>query len=40
MTPMFTPPQIAATDPEIFLAAVGPRMTEVADRVPDGRSGW
>lgn len=36
MTPMFTPPRIAATDPEIFLAAVGPRMTEVAGRVADG----
>jgi len=36
MTPMFTPPRTPDVDPEIFLAAVGPRMTEVAGRVADG----
>ncbi|HEX3962935.1 MAG TPA: TIGR03617 family F420-dependent LLM class oxidoreductase [Trebonia sp.] len=35
MTPMFTPP-VPASQPHIFLAAVGPRMTEVAGRVADG----
>jgi probable F420-dependent oxidoreductase len=35
MTPMFTPP-VPASQPQIFLAAVGPRMTEVAGRVADG----
>ncbi len=36
MTPMFTPenPQYGA--PRVFLAAVGPRMTEVAGEVADG----
>jgi probable F420-dependent oxidoreductase len=35
MTPMFTPP-VPASEPQIFLAAVGPRMTDVAGRVADG----
>jgi probable F420-dependent oxidoreductase len=35
MTPMFTPP-VPASQPQIFLAAVGPRMTEVAGQAADG----
>jgi probable F420-dependent oxidoreductase len=35
MTPMFTPPTLFP-DPEVLLAAVGPRMTETAGAVGDG----
>jgi len=36
MTPMFTPRQIEHGPPRVMLAAVGPRMTEVAGEVADG----
>jgi probable F420-dependent oxidoreductase len=36
MTPMFTPPQRKGPAPRVFLAAVGPRMAEVAGEVADG----
>lgn len=36
MTPMFTPTDVGYGAPRIFLAAVGPRMTEVAGEVADG----
>jgi probable F420-dependent oxidoreductase len=36
MTPMFDPGPNAYGNPPIFLAAVGPRMTEVAGEVADG----
>jgi probable F420-dependent oxidoreductase len=36
MTPMFTPTELAWGAPRVFLAAVGPRMTEVAGEVADG----
>ena len=36
MTPMFTPQQQGYGAPRVFLAAVGPRMTEVAGEVADG----
>jgi probable F420-dependent oxidoreductase len=36
MTPAFTPPPIPHGPPRVFLAAVGPRMTEVAGEVADG----
>lgn len=36
MTPMFTPTDTEHGPPRIFLAAVGPRMTEVAGEVADG----
>jgi probable F420-dependent oxidoreductase len=36
MTPMFDPGPNAFGNPRIFLAAVGPRMTEVAGEVADG----
>lgn len=36
MTPMFTPTNIEYGAPRVFLAAVGPRMTEVAGEVCDG----
>ncbi len=36
MTPMFTPTQIEHGPPRVFLAAVGPLMTEVAGEVADG----
>lgn len=41
MTPAFSPPTVAAggpgaTAPPVYLAAVGPRMTEVAGEVADG----
>jgi probable F420-dependent oxidoreductase len=36
MTPMFTPTNTAHGAPRVFLAAVGPRMTEVAGEVADG----
>jgi probable F420-dependent oxidoreductase len=36
MTPMFTPPEKTWGPPRVFLAAVGPRMTEVAAEVGDG----
>jgi probable F420-dependent oxidoreductase len=36
MTPAFTPPPIPHGPPRVFLAAVGPHMTEVAGEVADG----
>jgi probable F420-dependent oxidoreductase len=36
MTPMFSPGKPPFGDPRIFLAAVGPRMTEVCGEVADG----
>jgi probable F420-dependent oxidoreductase len=36
MTPMFTPTNTGHGPPRVFLAAVGPRMTEVAGEVADG----
>jgi probable F420-dependent oxidoreductase len=36
MTPMFTPPEIQYGPPRVMLAAVGPRMTEVAGETADG----
>ena len=36
MTPMFTPSERSFGPPRVFLAAVGPRMTEVAGEVADG----
>ena len=36
MTPVFAPPPHAFGAPRVFLAAVGPRMTEVAGEVADG----
>jgi probable F420-dependent oxidoreductase len=36
MTPMFTPSAKTYGPPRVFLAAVGPRMTEVAGEVADG----
>ena len=36
MTPMFTPTNTEFGAPRVFLAAVGPRMTEVAGEVADG----
>jgi probable F420-dependent oxidoreductase len=36
MTPMFTPPNKQHGAPRVFLAAVGPLMTEVAGEVADG----
>ncbi len=36
MTPMFTPANTRYGPPRVFLAAVGPRMTEVAGEVADG----
>ena len=36
MTPMFTPTNTQHGPPRVFLAAVGPRMTEVAGEVADG----
>jgi probable F420-dependent oxidoreductase len=36
MTPMFTPKNTQHGPPRVFLAAVGPRMTEVAGEVADG----
>jgi probable F420-dependent oxidoreductase len=36
MTPMFTPTNTRYGAPKVFLAAVGPRMTEVAGEVADG----
>ena len=36
MTPMFTPRESRYGAPGVFLAAVGPRMTEVAGEVADG----
>jgi len=36
MTPMFTPRELTYGAPKVFLAAVGPRMTEVAGEVADG----
>jgi probable F420-dependent oxidoreductase len=36
MTPLFTPRPHAFGRPRVFLAAVGPRMTEVAGEVADG----
>ena len=36
MTPMFTPEDVQYGAPKVFLAAVGPLMTEVAGEVADG----
>ena len=36
MTPMFTPTDVQYGAPKVFLAAVGPMMTEVAGEVADG----
>lgn len=36
MTPMFTPPTTTLGTPPVMIAAVGPRMTEVAAEVCDG----
>ena len=36
MTPFFTPENVEYGPPRIFLAAVGPRMTQVAGEVADG----
>ncbi len=36
MTPMFTPTDIEYGAPKVFLAAVGPKMTETAGEVADG----
>jgi probable F420-dependent oxidoreductase len=36
MTPMFTPAALPCGPPQLFLAGVGPRMTEVAGEVADG----
>ena len=36
MTPFFTPTDNEYGAPRVFLAAVGPRMTEVAGEVADG----
>jgi alkanesulfonate monooxygenase SsuD/methylene tetrahydromethanopterin reductase-like flavin-dependent oxidoreductase (luciferase family) len=36
MTPMFTPTNTSHGAPRVFLAAVGPQMTEVAGEVADG----
>ena len=36
MTPMFTPTDTEHGPPRVFVAAVGPRMTEVAGEVADG----
>ncbi|MAV26606.1 MAG: LLM class F420-dependent oxidoreductase [Gammaproteobacteria bacterium] len=36
MTPFFTPTNVEYGAPRVFLAAVGPRMTEVAGEVADG----
>jgi len=36
MTPMFTPAQLEYGAPRVMLAAVGPRMTEVAGETADG----
>jgi len=36
MTPMFTPTRTEHGPPRVFLAAVGPQMTEVAGEVADG----
>ncbi len=36
MTPFFTPTNVEYGPPKIYLAAVGPRMTEVAGEVADG----
>ncbi len=36
MTPFFTPTNCESGPPRVFLAAVGPRMTEVAGEVADG----
>jgi probable F420-dependent oxidoreductase len=36
MTPLFTPKPHRFGDPRVYLAAVGPRMTEVAGEVADG----
>jgi len=37
MTPMFTPADHSHGAPRVFLAAVGPKMTEAAGEVADGR---
>tara|TARA_A100001037_G_C15138027_1_gene632137 strand:- start:2188 stop:3195 length:1008 start_codon:yes stop_codon:yes gene_type:complete len=36
MTPFFTPSNVECGEPKVFLAAVGPKMTEVAGEVADG----
>ena len=36
MTPFFTPTNVEYGAPRVFLAAVGPKMTEVAGEVADG----
>ena len=36
MTPMFTPTDVEYGAPKVFLAAVGPKMTETAGEVADG----
>ncbi len=36
MTPQFSPPPSAHGPPKVYVAAVGPRMTEVAGEVADG----
>ena len=36
MTPAFTPEDIEFGAPKVVLAAVGPKMTEVAGEVADG----
>ncbi|GAA4173498.1 TIGR03617 family F420-dependent LLM class oxidoreductase [Gryllotalpicola koreensis] len=36
MTPNFTPPVTAPNPPQVWIAAVGPKMTEVAAEVSDG----
>ena len=36
MTPFFTPTNVDYGAPKVFLAAVGPKMTEVAGEVADG----
>ncbi len=36
MTPMFTPQNVATAAPRVLLAAVGPKMTEVAAEAADG----
>lgn len=36
MTPFFSPPALAFSDPQVYVAAVGPAMTKVAGEVADG----
>ena len=36
MTPFFTPTNVEFGAPRVFLAAVGPKMTEVSGEVADG----